>query len=327
VAVAGIGASAGGIEALCEFFGAVPADVDLAYGVVLGLAPHHESELATMLSRRSAMPVVEVHDDVKLDLEPSHVCVIAPDRKLEISDTTIGVSRFKQPRGQRTTIDVFFPSLAECHGDGFAVVLSGDGSDGIVGGKAVKEAGGVVLVQDPREATHEATPRAVIAAGIADVVQSVRQLAARLAGLVRQKENPGRGVSAPGGRRVLVVDDSADVANAISVLIRVLGNEVQTAYSGPEALELGAGFRPDVVLLDLRMPQMDGYEVARRLRREPWGADLTLVAVTGWGEEEHRHRAAEAGFDRHVTKPIVVATLEAVLAPVPPAERRRHPPA
>ena len=86
-------------------------------------------------------------------------------------------------------IDHFFRSLAESHGDGFALILSGGGSDGVIGAKAVKEAGGVVLVQDPREAAHEAMPRAVIAAEIADVVLPVRQLAARLAELARHRES------------------------------------------------------------------------------------------------------------------------------------------
>src|SRR5262249_42981709 len=92
------------------------------------------------------------------------------------------------PQGRRTAIDVFFRSLAERHGDGFAIVLSGGGSDGAVGAKAVKEAGGLVLVQDPREAAHEGMPRAVIAAEIADLVLPVREIAARLGQLAKHKE-------------------------------------------------------------------------------------------------------------------------------------------
>src|SRR5262245_11844849 len=188
ITVVGIGASAGGIEALREFFAAVPADLGLAYVVVVHLAPHHESELAAILARRTSMSVVEVNDSQQLELKANCVYVIAPDRQLEISDTMIGASPFDEPRGRRSAIDVFFRSLAASHGDGFAVILSGGGSDGAVGAKAVKEAGGVVLVQDPREAAHEAMPRAVIAAEIADVVLPVRELAARLAELARHKE-------------------------------------------------------------------------------------------------------------------------------------------
>lgn len=188
ITVVGIGASAGGIEALREFFGAVPPDLGLAYVVVVHLAPHHESELAAILARRTRMDVLEVKDERRLELKPNCVYVISPDRKLEISDTTIGATPFNEPRGRRTAIDVFFRSLAETYGDGFAIILSGGGSDGAVGAKAVKEAGGLVLVQDPREAAHEGMPSAVIAADIADVVLPVRELAARLGELAHQKE-------------------------------------------------------------------------------------------------------------------------------------------
>jgi two-component system CheB/CheR fusion protein len=188
ITVAGIGASAGGIEALRELFGALPADLGLAYVVVVHLAPHHESELAAILARCTKMSVVEIGDDQHLPLERNRVYVIAPDRQLEIDDTTIRSAPFTEPRGKRSAIDVFFRSLAANRGDGFAIVLSGGGSDGAVGAKAVKDAGGVVLVQDPGEATHDAMPRAVIAAAVADIVLPVRELAARLAELATHKE-------------------------------------------------------------------------------------------------------------------------------------------
>lgn len=188
VTVVGIGASAGGIEALREFFGAVPPDLGLAYVVVVHLAPHHESELAAILGRCTKMKVTEVGDGKKLDLVPDNVYVLAPDCRLEISDTTISASAFNDAQARRAAIDIFFRSLAEGHGDGFAIILSGGGTDGAVGAKAVKEAGGVVLVQDPREAMHEGMPRAVIAAEIADVVLPVRELATRLGALAVHKE-------------------------------------------------------------------------------------------------------------------------------------------
>src|SRR5262245_1255234 len=186
--VVGIGASAGGIEALREFFDAVPGDLGLTYVVVVHLAPDHESELAGILARRTSMHVAEVNDDKTLELQPNNVYVIAPDRTLVIGDTTISAAPFANNRDRRAAIDVFFRSLAEHHGDGFAVILSGGGSDGAVGAKAVKEAGGVVLVQDPREATHEGMPRAAIAAEVADLVLPVRQLVANLVELSRHKE-------------------------------------------------------------------------------------------------------------------------------------------
>ena len=182
VPVCGIGASAGGIEALTEFFGALPADLGLAYVVVVHLAPDHKSELPSILARRTRMPVVQVGDEAE-PLLPDHVYVIGPDRRLIITDTSVAAKPFEQPRGHRMAIDLLFRSLAEARGDGFAVVFSGTGSDGAVGAKAVKGGGGLVLVQEPSDAAYAEMPRAVIATGVADVVLPVRGLAQRLAEL------------------------------------------------------------------------------------------------------------------------------------------------
>src|SRR3954453_17298576 len=162
VPVCGIGASAGGVEALQHFFQALEPDLGLAYVVVVHLAPDHKSELPWILSRWTTMPVVQVGDSHQEPLQPDHVYVIAPDRKLEITDSAVGASHFDQPHGQRTAIDLFFRSLALTHGDGFAVLLSGSGTDGALGARAVKESGGLILVQDPEEAMHGGMPRAAI---------------------------------------------------------------------------------------------------------------------------------------------------------------------
>ena len=88
--------------------------------------------------------------------------------------------------------------------------------------------------------------------------------------------------------RVLVVDDNQDAANTLGMLIEVLGHEVRTAYDGQHALTAATGFQPDLVLLDLGMPKMDGFEACRRIREQPWGSQATVVAVTGWGRDEDR---------------------------------------
>src|SRR5581483_9747714 len=103
-----------------------------------------------------------------------------PGRRLRISDHELSTAEFDEPRGQRAPIDLFFRSLAEQHGDGFAIILTGAGSDGAIGVRAVKEAGGLILVQDPGEAEFPSMPSSAIATGIADVVLPVRELAARL---------------------------------------------------------------------------------------------------------------------------------------------------
>ena len=114
-------------------------------------------------------------------------------------------------------------------------------------------------------------------------------------------------------RRVLVVDDNRDGADSLGMLLRFLGAETYVVYDGQSALDVLPSFRPSVVLLDLGMPGLDGYEVARRIHSRPEYRDVTLIALTGWGQDEDRRRTRLAGFDRHLTKPADVGTLEAVL--------------
>src|SRR3954467_7053559 len=132
------------------------------------------------------MLVLQVGSPVPL--QPDHVYVIPPDRRLHITDDEIATAEFDEPRGRRAPIDLFFRSLAEQHGDGCAVILTGAGSDGAIGVKAVKESGGIILVQDPTEAEYPSMPRAAIASGIADVVLPVRDLTQRLTDLIRLKQ-------------------------------------------------------------------------------------------------------------------------------------------
>lgn len=111
------------------------------------------------------------------------------------------------------------------------------------------------------------------------------------------------GDASTGGCRVLVVDDNVDSAQSMSLLLGLEGYQVECAYDGEEALVRAESFRPQVVLLDLGLPRFSGYEVARRLRGEPAGDALLLVAVSGYGRERDRQAAREAGFDLHLTKP------------------------
>jgi PAS domain S-box-containing protein len=116
------------------------------------------------------------------------------------------------------------------------------------------------------------------------------------------------------GRRVLVADDNKDAADALAMLLEFAGHEVRVAHGGRAALSLAQTFRPDVAILDIGMPELSGYDVAKELRREPWGARMCLVALTGWGQDEDRQRAKNAGFDRHLTKPVDADALELLLA-------------
>jgi signal transduction histidine kinase len=120
----------------------------------------------------------------------------------------------------------------------------------------------------------------------------------------------------PGQTRVLVVDDHADGATSMCRLLRVLGYDARQASDGLAGLDAAAEFRPDVALLDIAMPRLSGYEVARRLRAEPWGKRMLLIAVTGWGQDGDKQRAADAGFDCHLTKPVAVADLTRALSSI-----------
>lgn len=113
--------------------------------------------------------------------------------------------------------------------------------------------------------------------------------------------------------RVLVADDNNDALESMALLLEVCGHEVRKASDGAETLQAVTAWRPDVALLDIGMPILDGYEVARRIRSEPWGAQLFLVAVSGWGQSEDRQRATDAGFDLHFRKPIGLPILEGIL--------------
>jgi CheY-like chemotaxis protein len=121
--------------------------------------------------------------------------------------------------------------------------------------------------------------------------------------------------------RVLVVDDNKDAADMVGRLLVFVGHDVVVAYDGEEALAKAASFKPHVGLLDIGMPGMDGYELAARLRNESRPADLFLVAITGWGQEEDRRRALEAGFDAHLTKPADPDAIAELIAARFPAAR------
>jgi CheY-like chemotaxis protein len=110
-------------------------------------------------------------------------------------------------------------------------------------------------------------------------------------------------------RRILIVDDNKDAADSMALLVETAGHCARTAYDGQQALDLASAFAPDVLLLDLGVPGLNGFEIARRIRRQPWGKTVSLIAVTGWGQEQDRRRTAEAGFDAHLIKPVGTADL------------------
>jgi signal transduction histidine kinase/ActR/RegA family two-component response regulator len=114
-------------------------------------------------------------------------------------------------------------------------------------------------------------------------------------------------------RRILVVDDNRDSADSLAMLLRMPGNNVLTVYDGLAAVAAAESFRAEVVLLDIGLPLLDGHQVARRIREQPWGKSIKLIALTGWGQERDRRQSQEAGFDAHLTKPVDRAVLDELI--------------
>jgi CheY-like chemotaxis protein len=117
---------------------------------------------------------------------------------------------------------------------------------------------------------------------------------------------------------VLIVDDNVDSAESLSRLLQMLGYRTRTGNDGLEAVQLAESFRPLVVLLDIGLPGLSGHDAARRIRAEPWGRDMLLIALSGWGQEDDRRKSREAGFDHHFVKPVDLEALTALLVRLKP---------
>jgi CheY-like chemotaxis protein len=143
----------------------------------------------------------------------------------------------------------------------------------------------------------------------------------RLPALVEDEhplERPSETVPTPiVPRRFLVVDDNVDSATTLAALLEMKGNEVELAFDGLQAVESANRFHPDVILLDLGMPKLNGYDACRRIRAESWSRNTVLVAVTGWGQDSDRRKTSDAGFDAHIVKPVDVRLLEKTLGSLP----------
>ena len=136
----------------------------------------------------------------------------------------------------------------------------------------------------------------------------------------RNRQSPTAQASRAGrSRRILVVDDNRDAAASLVMMLSLLGHETRMAHDGGEAVELAEAFRPDLILLDIGLPKLNGYDACRRIRQQPWGQGMVIVAATGWGQEEDRRRSREAGFDHHMVKPVDPAALVKLIASLAPA--------
>lgn len=140
----------------------------------------------------------------------------------------------------------------------------------------------------------------------------------RLPELTQTPETPNEPTAsespATTSRRILVVDDNRDAAKTMAMLLKITGNEIRIAYDGLEALETANQFQPDIILLDIGLPKLNGYEVASKIRDESWGKNMIIVALTGWGQPDDRGRSAEIGFNAHMVKPVDYDELVKLLA-------------
>lgn len=221
--VVGIGASAGGLQALLRFFEQMPGSNGMAFVVILHLSPKHQSSADTVLARATSMPVVQVSSEVPIQAD--HVYVIAPNMQLSMSDGMLRVAAAERPRGQHVAIDVFFRTLADVHRErAIAVVLSGTGADGSVGVERIKEQGGITLVQEPADAEYEGMPLAAIGTGVVDFVLPVTEMAQRLVEIWASARNiqlpPVGDEDAPAGRPEH--DHSASDEEALQEIISLL---------------------------------------------------------------------------------------------------------
>jgi two-component system CheB/CheR fusion protein len=180
--VVGIGASAGGVAALREFFSHVKADSGMAYVVIQHLSPQYESNLPALLQNQTVVHVTQVSETVRV--EPNHIYVIPPHKYLIMNDGSVRLTEPEMMRGSHTSIDLFFRTLAESyHKDAIAILLSGAGTDGTFGLRRIKEGGGFVIAQDPAEAEYPEMPRSAISSGLVDLVLPVAEMPDKLSGL------------------------------------------------------------------------------------------------------------------------------------------------
>ena len=227
--VVGIGASAGGLQALMHFFEQMPAANGMAFVVILHLSPDHESNVAEILQRVANMPVVQVNEPTAI--EANHVYVIPPTHDLEMNDGHLQLSGRSRARGAHLAIDLFFRTLAAVHQErAIAVVMSGTGNDGAAGLARVKEEGGITLVQQPGDAEYDGMPKAAIATGMvdfivtsADMPQRLQQLWANASRIsLPRKDGSSLRAAAPDSEEVarLAEDALRDIVSALRIYSR-----------------------------------------------------------------------------------------------------------
>jgi two-component system CheB/CheR fusion protein len=275
LAVVGLGASAGGLNALIKFFEAMPADTGMVFVLIQHLDPTHESLSAELIGRHTSMGVVEVKEAMRI--EPNRVYVIPPNRSLAISDGTLHLTQPLERRGLRVPIDFFLRSLAQDQQDGaIGIILSGTGTDGTLGIREIKAAGGIVLVQSPETCQFDGMPRSAIATGLVDYVLPVEKMPDALIGYLRHGSVGGDGTAAAGTAKSL--DD-------LSTILGLLRDRVKYDFS---CYKKGTLLRRIQRRMGLnRVQEMSEYAELLRRKKEEIDAlykDM-LISVTNFFRE------------------------------------------
>jgi len=283
--IVGLGASAGGLEALEGFLDHTPPDTGMAFVVILHLAPEHDSHAASVLQAHTAMPVTQVTD--RVPLAPNHVYVIPPAQHLALVDGHLQLRAPQTEQDRRAPVDHFFRTLADTHGSqAAAVILSGTGSDGAIGLKRVKEHGGTILVQDPQEASFDGMPRSAIATGLVDYVLPVAAMPELLSAFWHRAAQ----LRLPAGDGDGGATDEATLREILA-LLRVRTNHDFSRYKRP-TLFRRIGRRMQVT----GVPDQPTYLEVLRTRPEEVQALLQdlLISVTNFFRDREAWTALEA---------------------------------
>src|SRR4051794_7682038 len=171
---------------------------------------------------------------------------------------------------------------------------------------------GLALVKGLTE-SHGGTVK-VFSAGVGKGSSFVVRLPVSPGVPVREKQSPTDGAAFGPRRRILVVDDNRDGASSLAMLLAVMGHDTRIAHDGLEGVKLAEAFRPDLIVLDIGLPKLNGLDACRRIRQQPWAKNVVIAAATGWGQDEDRRRSEEAGFDHHLVKPVDAAALGTLVA-------------
>jgi chemotaxis response regulator CheB len=321
-----IAASAGGLPAMQEVLGSLPADFPGAIAIVQHRADYYPDLLPELLGGRTLLPVCHATDGAVL--EAGHVYVCPPGMHMT-TRATIQLVRGPRRKFVRPSADWMFDSAACTYGDrAIGIVLSGTGSDGAAGAKAILDAGGHVIAQDPSTCEHSGMPAAALMVESVACVPLARigETIARLVG-DKQRERSSKACDAAaayGARRrtVLLADDHRMVLDGLRALLRVEPDleVVAQAETGRAAVQLAGQFSPDVVVMDVGMPDMNGIEATRMIKTS--NPRTAVVALSARGDYETASRILEAGATGYVAKEGAYAELATAIRTV--ADQREY---